>query len=211
MSDDPQREDFRRWAGSNKRQRKAWRFVDQQSAGTSSGSAKKSDKFWRGWLIFVAIAGLFIGLAAINPPKQNPVRSDALLLMKAGLSPLAVAGLCNKDVAADPSMRQAAEEWNQRNQIYMERILAAIKATGDMTRKQKTELERNILQQVKQTVESQPDKVRYCAEHAQLFRGGMLDLHRNPESAEAMRRLMTVDLTSARIRDLNGQWKSSSE
>jgi hypothetical protein len=126
--------------------------------------------------------------------KRESVRNDAMLLMGAGAWVPGIAAYCNKYVAPNRELLEAAAAWNKRHESELEQTIRAIKWAGGMSEEEKDLIDRMAFYLLKKEVEAQTDKAGYCQQMAQAFEQGVFDLEGKGDTAPALGRIMGLEI-----------------
>lgn len=117
------------------------------------------------------------------------IRGDAIEVLGAAALVPATAAYCETTAGGTPEMRLALTEWNRRNRADQEKTAAILRATGDMTRREKDALRAATLRMARDAVEDEADKPLYCRSFATMARNGGLDLSRIPDLSAPLGRV----------------------
>jgi hypothetical protein len=113
------------------------------------------------------------------------VRDAAMQMMGASLFVPGLAAYCDKFVAPNAQLLDAAGKWTTRNTPLMKMIVKAVKRSGDTSAEEKSILDRFAFKLTKETVEAQPDPKEFCANLTGPVNDGTLDLDRREDLAGA--------------------------
>ncbi len=116
-------------------------------------------------------------------------RSDAIFLMEYLLDVAGTAAYCNKHIQPSDGLIEATAAWSQYHHADQVMIVAAVEATGGMSRREKDRLDERAMQRIEHDIEAQPDKAAYCQDMEEAIRSGMHDLERNQYTAPALKRV----------------------
>ena len=142
------------------------------------------------WATGVVI--VILGASAVLSSKaadRQTVRDDAMLLLGAAAWVPSVAAYCDKYVAKNPEIIEAAISWNKRHRPQLDRIILAVDRSGGLTKEEKQIINRVAFAALRNEVEGQGDKIAYCQDISSAIAGGTLDLDRRDDTAAALRRV----------------------
>lgn len=142
--------------------------------------------------VCLALLTAFLTQPALAGPSRLDERNAATELMDKILFVLGAAVYCDKSVQKNPKLMEAAGEWNARNKPFMERVVALVKATGDMSKAEKDEMDKGGYKKVKAAMASRAA----CDDHLKGFTQGQFDLNRNPETRGQYAIVQTASLAA---------------
>ncbi|MEO6306864.1 MAG: hypothetical protein ABIO96_12595 [Nitrospiraceae bacterium] len=83
-------------------------------------------------------------------------------IMGNSLAAPGVAAYCQKQVEANRSLLDAAQQWNRRNALIMKIALEALKPSGGISNDEKDLLDRSAFKWTKELVENKNDRKEFC-------------------------------------------------
>ncbi|MDP2332156.1 MAG: hypothetical protein Q8M19_15830 [Reyranella sp.] len=141
------------------------------------------------------ISLLLLTLPATAGPSRSDEREAAVVLFKRSLYILGAAAYCDKRIGRNPELIEAAAAWNKRNIATMEQIIAVLKATGDLSKDEKDQLDKNGLVEVRTAMKSKTD----CDRHRADLEGQKLELATNPNTRDPTRAVQGASLVQAKL------------
>jgi hypothetical protein len=108
-------------------------------------------------------------------------------LLGASLLVPGVAAYCDQNVEKNPSLLQAALQWNKRNNGIMDRTVKALQRTGGISSKEKALADSLAFAMTKEFVNSEGNPEQLCRGAISNIENGSLDLDRRSDLSEAYR------------------------
>lgn len=142
-----------------------------------------------------AILILVLALPAAAGPSRYDEREASIALFKRSLYILGAAAYCDKRIGRNPELIEAAAAWNKRNMAIMERIIAVLKATGDLSKDEKDQLDKSGLVEVRAAMKSKTD----CDQHRADLEGQKLELATNPNTRDPARTVQGASLVQGKL------------
>lgn len=136
-----------------------------------------------------------LALPAMAGPSRYDEREASVTLFKRSLYIIGAAAYCEKRVAKNPELIEAAGMWNKRNMAIMERIVAVLKATGDLSKEEKDKLDKDGLVEVRATMKNKAA----CDQHQTDLESQKLELATNPTTRELTRTVQGASLLQGKL------------
>jgi hypothetical protein len=111
-------------------------------------------------------------MSALADSSRYEERQAAVAVIKRGLYIVGAAAYCNDRVSNDSVLVAAATAWSERNSQVIERAMAVLRATEDLTDDEKQKLERNTLVEVGRSMTFKPN----CDQHRANLRNSRIEL-----------------------------------
>ena len=138
--------------------------------------------------VLIIVVSLFGGTrfsASASAQSQLSLRDAALRVMGGSLVAPGVAAYCEKYVEANPSLLDAAQQWNRRNASIMKRTVEALKLSGGISNEEKDILGRSAFKWTKKLVENNNDRKEFCRNAVTNINNGSLDIDKMEGLTEA--------------------------
>jgi hypothetical protein len=125
-------------------------------------------------VVFALLSGCssFQTTPALAQSSRNDERSATISLFKRALFIVGASAYCDKYVEKNPKLIEITAGWNQRNKPEMERIVARLRATGDMTSSEKENLDKAGYKEVRDAMKTPAT----CEQHRIALERGDLEL-----------------------------------
>jgi hypothetical protein len=131
------------------------------------------------------VGGLLLPPAATAAsPDKDAARNDALVVLHAVIRVTTSAEYCNKFIHANPRLLQAALQWNGRQRAPIERVAAVIERAGGLSQQEKDASNEAAAAEWKAL------DAGHCDSLLRDIESGALDLDKQPDTADAIKRIM---------------------
>ena len=121
---------------------------------------------------------------------QWRLREDAISLLIPGVLVPGIVAYCAREFGEDNGLVAAAALWNERHEMYLQRVIHVLQAEGDLSDREKGAIDQLALVLVKKEVEGSGDSVSYCRDATETINSGQLDLDKNEHTRPALGRVM---------------------
>lgn len=145
---------------------------------------------------------LVVGVALLTPlsspatagPSRYDEREAATALFKRTLSLVGASAYCLKNAGANQGLTEATVEWNKRHKAILERIVALLQATGDLSNAEKDEIDKGGYKEVQAAMSPRSA----CGEHQRSLEKGHLDLAVAPDTRDLYAVVQRASLVAGR-------------
>lgn len=142
-----------------------------------------------------AVPLILLALPTTAGPSRFDEREASLVLFKRSLYIIGAAAYCDKRIGKNPELIEAAAAWNKRNMPLMERTVAVLKATGDMSKDEKDKLDKDGLAEIRVAMKSKTD----CDQHRANLEEQKLELATNANTRDTARAVQSASLVQGKL------------
>lgn len=155
----------------------------------STDKPKKSKSSLLGWVTFALVVIVFVGARQLHPGgirgligdffTESSANSEIKMLrdmMQASLVPIGAAAICLKEHGENAELKDSVIDYNNRNKVMMEKLIALIKAAGGMTKSEKDLLDRQAYREARSLVNHDHDAAKTCKSLASRINSGEFDI-----------------------------------
>lgn len=135
----------------------------------------------------VAIAAVLSISDAHAQTAKDDRLNDVVYLFDTSLAVVGTAGYCKKFITKDDEVPAAARRWNDRHAKTLNAIAKEFKE--QVSDSEKKAINALVNRELKNDIEAQSDKVRYCRNYAKDLDARRLDFDNSPDAQEVISRL----------------------
>ena len=156
----------------------------------SNDKPKKNKSSLLGWTTFALVVVVFVGARQLHPggiwgfirdfvieSSSNTEVKELRDKMLASLVPVGAAAICLKEQGENAELKDAAINYNNRNQASMQKLVALIEAAGGMSKSEKDFLDRQAYREARGFVDQGRSAEHICNGLANRINSGEFDLH----------------------------------